>query len=183
MGILWDMGERRICVQRAICASSGTIFEVLASPAGHVSIDASGMLMSAGGDPVGAVGDRFTVQMDREALQDFPLGEYEVDVVITRFEQNRAISWGIESTLLQPPIGHVYGYELEPIDGGTLVTSTYDWTDIHPDWEAAVDAIFPVVSETNLRATLGILARTVAPGLGRPETNLPDASLPDAGEG
>ena len=50
----------------------------------------------------------------------------------------------------------------------TLVTSTYDWTDVHPDWEAAVDAIFPVVSETNLRATLGILARTVAPGQGRP---------------
>jgi hypothetical protein len=168
VGILWDMGERRICVQRAICASSGTIFEVLASPAGHVSIDASGMLMSAGGDPVSAVGDRFTVQMDRESLQDFPLGEYEVEVVITRFEVDRAIAWGIESVNLQPPIGHVYGYDLEPIDGGTLVTLTYDWTDVHPDWEAAVDVIFPVVSETNLRATLGILARTVAPGLGRP---------------
>ena len=162
------MDERQICVQRAVCASPGTIFEVLASPAGHVSIDASGMLMSADGDPVSAVGDRFTVQMDRDSLQDFPLGEYEVEVVITRFEVDRAIAWGIESANLQPPIGHVYGYDLEPIDGGTLVTSTYDWTDVHPDWEAAVDAIFPVISETNLRATLGILARTVAPGQGRP---------------
>ena len=169
---------RVLQVRRPIAASPAAIFEVLASPAGHVAIDASGMLMSAGGDPVGAVGDRFTVQMDREALQDFPLGEYEVDVVITRFEQDRSIAWGIESALLQPSIGHVYGYDLEPIDGGTMVTSTYDWTDIHPDWEAAVDAIFPVVSETNLRATLGILARHVAPGSGRP-----GASLPSEGEG
>ena len=68
MGLPLTMDERQICVQRAICASPGTIFKVLASPAGHVSID----------------------------------------------------------------------------------------------------AIFPVISETNLRATLGILARTVAPGLGRP---------------
>ena len=162
------MTERRICVQRAIAASPAVIFEVLASPDGHVSIDASGMLMSAAGDAVSAVGDRFRVKMDRESLQDFPLGEYEVEVVITCFEVDRAIAWGIESANLQPPIGHVYGYELETIEGGTLVTSTYDWTDVHPDWEAAVDAIFPVISETNLRATLGILARTVAPGLGRP---------------
>jgi hypothetical protein len=97
------MDERQIRVQRAICASPGTIFEVLASPAGHVSIDASGMLMSADGDPVSAVGDRFTVQMDRDSLQDFPLGEYEVEVVITRFEVDRAIAWGIESANLQPP--------------------------------------------------------------------------------
>ena len=69
MGLPLDMDERQICVQRAICASPGTIFEVLASPAGHVSIDASGMLMWADGDPVSAVGDRFTVQMDRDSLQ------------------------------------------------------------------------------------------------------------------
>ena len=68
--------------------------------------------------------------------------------------------------VMEPPIGHVYGYELEPIDGGTLVTSYYDWSNIH---EAYKDAnIFPIISETGLRATLGILARVAAPGLGRP---------------
>ena len=105
--------------------------------------------------------------MDRESLQDFPLGEYEVIVVITRFEQDQAIAWTVDGEL-QPPIGHVYEYELELIDGGTLVTSTYDWSRIHPNWEVAAESIFPVISETNLRATLGILARTVAPGQGRP---------------
>lgn len=159
--------ERAIQVQRAIAATPAAIFQVLVSPAGHVAIDASGMLMSADGDPMVAVDDRFTVQMDRESLQDFPLGEYEVIVVITRFEQDQAIAWTVDGEL-QPPIGHVYEYELELIDGGTLVTSTYDWSRIHPNWEVAAESIFPVISETNLRATLGILARTVAPGQGRP---------------
>jgi hypothetical protein len=105
--------------------------------------------------------------MDRDALRDFDLGEYDVDVVIRTYEPEREIAWTIDGTL-DPPMGHVYGYRLDPIDGGTLVTSYYDWSEIHPAYEALVDAVFPVISETNLRATLGILARTVAPGRSRP---------------
>ena len=68
----------------------------------------------------------------------------------------------MESTVggvVKPPIGHVYGYTLEPVDKGTLVTSYYDWSDIDPVWKEA--AIFPIIPESALRATLGILARTV----------------------
>ena len=162
------MTERRIEVQRAIAAEPGPIFDVLRSPDGHVSIDASGMLMSAAGEPASAVDDRFTVYMDRDSLRDYDLGEYEVTVIISAFDQDREIAWTIDGAL-QPPIGHVYGYRLEPIDGGTLVTSYYDWSNLHEVWEPAADDIFPVISETNLRATLGILARTVAPGAARPQ--------------
>jgi len=61
--------------------------------------------------------------------------------------------------VVKPPIGHTYGYMLEPTDGGTLVTSYYDWSTIDPVWREA--NIFPIISEGALRATLGILARTV----------------------
>jgi len=162
-----DTPTRRLEVDRAIAADASEIFDVLRSPDGHVQIDASGMLMSAEGDPATAVGDRFVVHMDRDSLRDFDLGEYDVTVVITAFEQDREIAWTIDGTL-QPPIGHVYGYRLEPIDGGTLVTSYYDWSDIHEAYEAHVVRIFPVISEKNLMGTLGILARTVAPGKSRP---------------
>jgi hypothetical protein len=87
--------------------------------------------------------------------------------VFTVYEPGREIAWTVDGAL-QPPIGHVYGYRLDPIDGGTLVTSYYDWSDIHESYEPMVDRVFPVISETNLRATLGILARTVAPGRPRP---------------
>lgn len=161
------MGEQRIEVERAIAAEPGAIFEILRSPDGHVQIDASGMLMSATGDPVTAVDDRFVVHMDRDSLRDFDLGEYEVTVVISVYDQDREIAWTIDGQL-QPPIGHVYGYRLEPIDGGTSVTSYYDWSDIHEGYRELAAEHFPIISETNLRATLGILARTVAPGKGRP---------------
>jgi len=159
--------EQRLSVQRAIAADPATIFEILTTPSGHVAIDASGMLMSAEGERVKAVGDRFTVHMDREPLNDYPLGEYTVNVVIARYEPDRAVAWTIDG-VMQPPIGHVYGYELEPIDGGTMVTSYYDWSNIHENYRDAAASIFPVISETNLRATLGILARVAAPGQRRP---------------
>ena len=62
----------------------------------------------------------------------------------------------------------VYGYRLEPCDEGTLVTSYYDWTEIDPVWREA--DIFPILSEGALRATLGILARTVARGYPKAQT-------------
>lgn len=149
----------RIEVQRTIAADPSAIFAVLADPQGHVDIDASGMLMDATGDPARAVGDTFVVHMDREALNDFPLGKYDVTVEITAYDQDREIAWTILGQI-QPPIGHVYGYRLEPTEGGTLVTSYYDWSQIDPVWRER--DIFPIIPETSLRNTLGILARTVA---------------------
>jgi len=155
------MATERLEVQRIIPADPATIFRVLCDPQGHVAIDSSGMLMDATGEPVSAVGDSFVVHMDREALNDYPLGLYDVTVTIATFVPDREIAWTILGQI-RPQIGHVYGYTLAPIDEGTLVTSYYDWSNIDPVWREA--AIFPVISEGALRATLGILARTVAKG-------------------
>jgi len=155
------MTIERMEVERTIAADPATIFRLLSDPKGHVAIDSSGMLMAATGEPVGAVGDSFVVHMDREALNDYPLGVYDVTVTITTFVPDREIAWTILGQL-RPQIGHIYGYTLEPVDDGTRVTSYYDWSSIHPDWKKA--EIFPVISEGALRATLGILARTVAGG-------------------
>ncbi len=152
------MTTERLETQRMIGADAAVIFRLLCDPLGHVAIDSSGMLMDATGEPVGAVGDSFVVHMDREALNDYPLGLYDVTVTITTFVPDREIAWTILGQI-RPPIGHVYGYRLEPADGGTLVTSYYDWSSIDPVWREA--GIFPVLSEGALRATLGILARTV----------------------
>jgi hypothetical protein len=81
-------------------------------------------------------------------------------VVIEAFEPDREIAWSIIGTI-KPPIGHVYGYRLEPLSpSSTRVTSYYDWTHARED----LRAIFPVISEEALRASLGILDRTVRRG-------------------
>ncbi len=157
------MTTERIEVQRVIPAEPAAIFKVVSDPQGHVAIDSSGMLMDASGEPATAVGDTFVVHMDRDALNDFPLGLYDVTVSIVTFVPDREIAWTI---LGQLEIGHIYGYTLEPTEGGTLVTSYYDWSTIDQTWKDA--GIFPVISEGALRATLGILARTVARGVPRP---------------
>jgi hypothetical protein len=154
----------RFEVQRPIAADPGAVFAVVTDPMGHVAIDASGMLMAATGAPVRAVGDTFVVHMDREALNDYPLGLYDVTVEIVTFAPDEEVAWTIRG-MIEPPIGHVYGYRLEAIDGGSLVTSYYDWSNVREEWR---EGIFPIIPESTLRATLGILARTVAPGRARP---------------
>ncbi len=83
----------------------------------------------------------------------------------TRFEPDREIEWTILADFLDPPLGHVYGYRLEAADGGTRVTSYYDWSQLSDVYRGRVN--FPIISEAALRATLGILARTAAPGVPR----------------
>jgi hypothetical protein len=152
------MMTERFEVQRQIAAAPEKVFALLCDPRGHVAIDSSGMLQSADGDPVRQVGNEFVVHMDREALNDYPMGKYDVTVIITRFEQDALIEWTI-SGAIQPPIRHLYGYRLEPAATGTQVTSYYDWSQVHDKYRDK--GIFPVIPEAALRATLGILARTV----------------------
>ncbi len=169
----------RIEVTRRFEAPAAAVFAVLTDPQGHVAIDASGMLQSADGDPVRAVGDEFVVHMDRESLGDLDLGRYDVTVRITQYEQDRLLAWDVLGRL-RPQIGHVYGYRLEPAAdstegaetvGATLVTSFYDWSGIDPVWRERAAAgqgiAFPIISAANLRATLGILDRTVQRGYPR----------------
>lgn len=149
----------RIEVTRPIPASPEAIFDILRSPAGHVAIDASGMLQSFTGEPAEKVGDTFVIHMDRESLNDVPMGKYDVTVHIIAFDRNREIAWNLGPDI---PYPHFYGYRLEPgEDGITNVTSYYDWSKITGD----IKSRFPIVPESALRATLGILERTVRNGL------------------
>ncbi len=151
------MTNERFELHRDIAAPPAAVFAVVSDPKGQVAIDASGMLQSAEGAPVSAVGDQFVVHMDREALNDYPMGKYDVTITITAFEPDAAIEWTI--THEGRTIGHRYGYLLQPSATGTSVTSYYDWSQI-PD-EVRQAGVFPIIPEATLRATLGILARTV----------------------
>jgi hypothetical protein len=157
--------SERIEVSRAIAASPAAIFAILRDPKGQVAIDGSGMLMASSGSPASAVGDTFVIHMDRDSLRDNDMGEYDVTVSFVTYDQDREIAWTVGRSATER-FGHIYGYRLEAIPDGTLVTQYYDWSGIPDAFKARVT--FPVVPELALRATLGILARTVAPGASRP---------------
>jgi hypothetical protein len=145
----------RIEVSRPIPAPPAAIFDILRSPAGHVAIDASGMLQGFTGEPAEKVGDTFVIHMDRESLNDVPLGKYDVTVHFIVFERDQDIAWDLGPDI---PVQHFYGYRLASGDDGvTNVTSYYDWSKVSGDLRER----FPIVPESALRATLGILERTV----------------------
>jgi hypothetical protein len=148
----------RIEVTRVIPAPAAAIFDVVRSPAGHVAIDASGMLQDFTGEPAEKVGDTFVIHMDRESLNDIPLGKYDVTVHIIVFDRDKEIAWDLGPDV---PVAHFYGYRLNAVeDGGTSVTAYYDWSKVGDD----IKGRFPIVPESALRATLGILERTVRKG-------------------
>ena len=126
----------RIEVTRPIPAPPAAIFDIVRSPAGHVAIDASGMLQDFTGEPAEKVGDTFVIHMDRESLNDFPLGKYDVTVHIIVFERDKEIAWNLGPDI---PVPHFYGYRLEAgEDGVTNVTSYYDWSKVERRPQGAI---------------------------------------------
>lgn len=146
--------EERISATRRIPAPAAAIFAIVTDPAGQVAIDGSHMLVAApGAARLTAVGDAFAMDMDREALGDLPLGKYQVLNTVTKFEQDRLLEWNVGSAE-RGPLGHVYGYVLEPVDdGATDVTSYCDWSGISDALRQRI-AHWPIVPKMALITTL-----------------------------
>lgn len=108
--------ERQVSVSRDIAAPAEAIFAVLTSPAGHAAIDGSGTVVGPrDGQPEKLeLGSRFGMSMK--------LGiPYRMRNTVVEYAEGRRIAW-------QHFGKHRWRYELEPIDGGTRVTETFDWS-------------------------------------------------------
>lgn len=111
-----------VSVQRLIPAPPEPIFDLLVDPDGHARIDGGGSVQAArsGGRRLG-MGDRFGM--------DMKLGvAYSTSNTVVELDENRRIAW---QTLAQGPLatvvgGRVWRYVLEPVEGGTMVTETWD---------------------------------------------------------
>jgi hypothetical protein len=152
--------QHRAAVSRRISAPASAIFVLITDPTMHVSIDGSRMLQAApDAQALTAVGDTFTMDMDREPLGDVPMGKYQVLNTVTRLVPDTCLEWTV-GLVGQPAFGHFYGYELEPVgDGETLVTSYVDWSGLPDEWRDRVP--FPVVPMSMHEQSLENLDRIV----------------------
>ena len=110
-----DMEHRRTSVSREIAVPPDVIFAVLADASLHPVIDGSGTVRrSRGTDAPLELGSKFGMSMR--------LGvPYVISNTVVEYEPDRVIAWR--------HIGHHrWRYELEPTDGGTTVTETFDWS-------------------------------------------------------
>jgi uncharacterized protein YndB with AHSA1/START domain len=116
-----ETDERVLSVSREIGAGAGTIFELIADPAQQPRWDANDNLAEAvTGQRVHGVGDVFAMTLTgASGIRDNRVVE---------FAEGRLIAW-MPGDAGQPPAGHLWRWELEPVDDSlTLVTHTYDWT-------------------------------------------------------
>lgn len=118
-----DTSRDLASVERVIAAPAAAIFAVIADPSRHCEIDGSGTVRSST-EPSQQVGLGDTFGMDMK----LGIG-YRMANTIVEFEQDRLIAWQTRPTIgvLRRFIGgRIWRYELEPVDGGTLVRETWD---------------------------------------------------------
>jgi uncharacterized protein YndB with AHSA1/START domain len=117
-----EQSPRIVSATREIGASAQEIFELIADPAEQPRWDGNENLSEAApGQRVHAVGDVFTMRLTTGTIRE----NHVVD-----FVEGRRIAWR-PSEVGQAPPGHTWAWELEPLEGSrTLVTHTYDWTDL-----------------------------------------------------
>jgi len=109
-------------VERVIPAPPDAIFALLADPSRHHDIDGSGSVVNSK-EPSQRVklGDKFGMQMK--------LGiPYSMVSEVIEFEDDRRIAWQSRPPGVFGKIsgGRIWRYELEPVDGGTLVRESWD---------------------------------------------------------
>jgi uncharacterized protein YndB with AHSA1/START domain len=116
-----DMPEetRVVSARRDIAAGALQIFELIADPQQQPRWDGNDNLRQA--DPnqrVRAVGDVFVMHNTKATRENH----------VVEFEEGRRIAWN-PSEPGKPPPGHLWRWELEPLDDRhTRVTHTYDWS-------------------------------------------------------
>lgn len=112
----------RVSVKRVVPAPADQIFDLLVDPARHLDIDGSGTVQRArsGGRRL-RLGDTFGMDMKLGA-------KYSTRNEVVELVENERIAW---RTLAPFPLtllftGRTWRYELEPVEGGTLVRETWD---------------------------------------------------------
>lgn len=156
--------EQRVEARATVAASAARIFAIVSHPQGHVDIDGSGMLEAApDATALAEVGQAFTMHMDREPLGDIPMGKYTVLNRVTRIEPDRLVEWSVGSPEHPKPLGHVYGWELAPIDEDTTEVVNYcDWSGLNPKLRDRIT--FPIVPVEMLERSVQRLAVLLADG-------------------
>jgi len=111
-----------VTVERVIGAAPQPIFELLADPRGHREIDGSGTVRDPKGEAQQlALGSKFGMSMH----MGLP---YSMVSTVIEYEENRRLAWQTKGpgSIGAHVGGRIWRYELEPVEGGTLVRESWD---------------------------------------------------------
>jgi uncharacterized protein YndB with AHSA1/START domain len=113
---------RIVSASREVAAGADLIFELIADPAQQPRWDGNDNLAEAApGQRIRSVGEVFIMTTTTGNVRENHVVE---------FGEGRRIAWRPAEQGQEPP-GHLWRWELEPIDSShTRVTHTYDWTEL-----------------------------------------------------
>jgi len=138
-------------VSRTIHAPAERIFDYLARPSNHYSLDTSGMIReSEDRSRIDGTGTTFLINMSN----DFK-GDHQIENHVVIYEPDRAIGWA-PADPGQAPAGHTWVWRLVPDGDDTVVSQTYDWsrfTDVE-----GLDHL-PLIDRRQMEHSLELLAR------------------------
>jgi uncharacterized protein YndB with AHSA1/START domain len=137
------MSDSRVSASTTIAAPPAVVFAILADPRQHARIDGSGSVRGSVSGPERLErGAEFGMDMKMYGLP------YRIRNRVVEFEEGRLIAWRHFG-------GHRWRYELEPVDGGTRVTETFDYS-MYPALGAAIIRIagFPERNRRGIEETL-----------------------------
>ena len=137
-----------VTVERTIPAPAEAIFELLADPNRHSDLDGSGTVRGARGNIKRLeLGSRFGMSM-RMGLP------YGTENEVVEFDESRRIAWQTRGVgVVRPFGGRIWRYELEPVEGGTVVRESWDITHESPLTKPVV-RLAAAKTAKNMAATL-----------------------------
>ena len=136
-----------VSAERVVAAPPATVFALIADPSRQPGWDGNDNLGSAAeGQRVRAVGEVFSTTLTGGAVRENHVVE---------FVEGRRIAWRPSEPGREPP-GHLWRWELEPLDGDrTRVRHTYDWSGL---WDETRFERARATRSENLMASLSRLA-------------------------
>jgi uncharacterized protein YndB with AHSA1/START domain len=146
-----------VSVERLIPAPAAEIFELIADPSRHRDIDGSGSVQGPRGKTERLkLGSRFGMSM-RIGVP------YAMESTVVEFEEGRRLAWQTRGPTVIGRLvgGRIWRYELEPVDGGTLVRETWDISQESPLTKPAVKRAAKETAK-NMAATLERIEQVLA---------------------
>jgi len=141
-----DAARKVVWAERLVPASPDRIFDLLADPAQHGTIDGSGTVVAArrGAPSRLSLGAKFGMDM-RIGLP------YRMTNTVVEFDEGSRIGWRHVG-------GHVWRYLLTPVAGGTMVREEFDYSTNRAPLLLALMRAIPT-NERSVERTLDNLAR------------------------
>ncbi|MGB8652060.1 MAG: SRPBCC family protein [Mycobacteriales bacterium] len=151
------MSSDVISVERVIPVPADQVFALISDPRRHQEFDGSGTVREAKNVP-----DR--LELGARFGMDMKLGlPYSMVSTVIEYEQDRRLAWQTTSPL---PIvgrfvgGRIWRYELEPVEGGTLVRES--WNITQEKRKSAVRPLGPTTRK-NMERTLERIEQVLTP--------------------